>query len=118
MRYKSIMRCKVLIAGILVSVACIVLGTLAMLPARPGVTKANFDRIEKGMTRAQVEEFFGQPGMVIRHDGPGGRAAISWEADDRSGASVGFLNDYVTGAIWNNSPETVPDKIRRWLHLR
>ena len=106
------------IAGMFVSMACLVLVTLAMFPLRPGVTKANFDRIEEGMTRAQVEEFFGRPGTVIRHDGPGGKAAITWEADDRSGASVGFLNDCVTGAIWNNSPETVPDKIRRWLHLR
>jgi hypothetical protein len=33
-------------------VACIgsTVGVLAMMPPRPGVTKANFDRIEVGMT--------------------------------------------------------------------
>jgi outer membrane protein assembly factor BamE (lipoprotein component of BamABCDE complex) len=39
-------------------------GMLAMLPPGPGVTKANFDRIEKGMTRAQVEEIMGRPSMA------------------------------------------------------
>jgi hypothetical protein len=32
---------------------------LALLPARPGVTKENFDRIELGMTRTEVEAIFG-----------------------------------------------------------
>jgi hypothetical protein len=38
----------------------VTLGVLAMLPPGPGVTKANFDRIEKEMTRAEVEQVFGQ----------------------------------------------------------
>jgi hypothetical protein len=34
---------------------------LAMIPPRPGVTKANFDRIQEGMTLAEVQELFGRP---------------------------------------------------------
>jgi hypothetical protein len=30
-----------------------------MVPGRPGVTRENFDRIAKGMTKAEVEQLFG-----------------------------------------------------------
>ena len=43
----------------------VTLGVLAQLPPRPGVTRANFDRIEKGMTLAQVEEIFGKEGKSV-----------------------------------------------------
>jgi len=33
-------------AAVLVACVCIALGVLAMLPPRPGLTKANIDRIE------------------------------------------------------------------------
>lgn len=32
----------------------VILGVLAMLPPRPGVTTANFDRIRKAMTEDEV----------------------------------------------------------------
>jgi len=40
-------------------IAAVVLGVLSILPPRPGVTKATFDRIEDGMTRTEVEQIFG-----------------------------------------------------------
>lgn len=52
--------------------ACVVgvaLGVLALLP-RPGVTRENFDRIEVGMSRADVEAIFGGPAN-----------GVSWWAD-------------------------------------
>jgi outer membrane protein assembly factor BamE (lipoprotein component of BamABCDE complex) len=49
-----------LIASLPLTIA-LTLGVLAMLPPPPGVTKANFDRIQEGMTRAEVEEIFGKP---------------------------------------------------------
>jgi hypothetical protein len=39
----------------------IVLGVLAMLPPRVGVTKANFDRIEDTMKKPEIEDIIGQP---------------------------------------------------------
>jgi hypothetical protein len=45
-------------AAVLAACICIALGVLALLPPRPGVTKANFDRIEVGMTIADVDEKF------------------------------------------------------------
>jgi hypothetical protein len=37
----------------------VILGVLVMLTTRSNVTKANYDRIHEGMTRAEVEQIFG-----------------------------------------------------------
>ena len=96
------------IAGIFVSVVCIVLATLAMLPSRPGVTKANFDRIEKGMTRPEVESIFG------RKESKG-----FWRADNGACAFVNFnLSGHAVDMGWWDSEETTWEKMLRWLHLR
>jgi len=46
--------------------ACIGLAFVipALRPWRPGVTKENFDRIEIGMTRTEVEAILGSPGRA------------------------------------------------------
>ena len=44
-----------------VALVGIVLGVVGMLPPRAGVTKANVDRIEKGMTKAEAQEIIGRP---------------------------------------------------------
>jgi hypothetical protein len=49
-----------LIASLPLAVA-VVFGALAMLPAPLGVTKANFDRIENGMTKPEIECIIGLP---------------------------------------------------------
>jgi hypothetical protein len=99
----------------------VTLGVLAMLPPddRPGVTKANFDRIEKGMTLDEVEGIFGRvEDMDVMPDWHGpGRLAI-WCADDGVEARITFENDCVTEKSWFPSDETIPHKIRRWLHLQ
>jgi hypothetical protein len=122
-------------------VIAVILGVLAMLPPSPGVTKANFDRIEKGMTVAEVEGIFGgegEEGEVTRDDkaliaeilgqeferdgkSPKVRGDLrvcrTWGANDGSGAQIEFVDDCVVDKHWFDSHETVLDKIRRWLHL-
>jgi hypothetical protein len=107
--------------------ACLVLGVLAMLPPHRGVTKTNFDRIQTGMTRAEVEEIFGGPGsevvcMVGSNTGAtiidGPRKMYWFIGDDWSSANVWFVDDRVDEKDWHEANETVPMKIRRWLHLR
>jgi hypothetical protein len=88
-----------------------------MLPPddRPGVTKANFDRIEKGMTLAEVQQIFGQDG-----EGPWfpteskNRTYWYW---DWPKVGIQFLDNCVIEKEWHNSEETILDKIRRWLRL-
>jgi hypothetical protein len=89
------------------------LGGLWMLHTRPGVTKANFDRIEKGMALAQVQELFGKEGVVFH--GYVNQSAYCWENEDRSYAIVLFDDDWVvTKAVqWADSNESIGAKIRR-----
>jgi len=58
----------ILLAGILAACVCLTLAVLAMLPPRPGVTLANIERIEKGMTLAEVEKILGGPGKRFDSD--------------------------------------------------
>ena len=103
-----------LIASLPLVTAAMILGVLAMLPPRPGVTKANFDRIEKGMTKAKVVEVFGRKGFISPRSGLDHGI---WRADDGSEALIYFSHDAVTEKRWSGSKETNLDKIRRWLHL-
>jgi hypothetical protein len=105
-----------LIAVLPLTVAGIV-GVLAMLPpspgVTPGVTKANFDRIEKRMTFQEVEQIFGRAGQ---HTWCG---YWWWQADDGARALVAFdfNGDSAGPKTWEDSRESTLDKIRRWLHL-
>jgi hypothetical protein len=103
-----------LIASLPLTIA-VTVGVLAMLPPRTGVTAANHDRIENGMTMAEVEEIFGREGFISNYSGTDHRI---WVADDRSQAVIFFSDDGVTDKDWEDSNETFLDKIRRVLHLQ
>jgi hypothetical protein len=101
-------------ASVLVACVCIALGVLAMLPSQPGVTKADFDRIEKGMLSHEVELILGKPMQphmrdLDRHD------MDTWRASDGSWIRIDYFRDTVTKKRWVDSSFT--DKLRRWLHL-
>jgi hypothetical protein len=99
--------------AVLVACVCGVLGVLAVLPPRPGPTKANFDLIKKGMTHAEVFAILGE--CDIEPAKPG--AMHSWRLDDGTESTVCFDGDEVFARDFQPSPETLPDKLRRWLHL-
>jgi hypothetical protein len=73
-----------LLLACLVGVALVV---LALLPSRPGITKENFDRIEEGMTRAEVEAIFGGPANRANPWPNLANNPNEWE-DETSGASA------------------------------
>jgi hypothetical protein len=107
-------------AGIFVSIACISLGILAILPPRLGiVSKANLDRIEKGMKFSEVTRLLGDSAGFLEDDPTDlpERYCIVWRAADTSHAVITFENCLVSDAEWVGSPETVPDRIWRWLGL-
>jgi hypothetical protein len=56
-----------LLGLLLASIVGVVLLVLALLPPSPGVTKVNFDRIEVGMTRAEVEVILGGSWSLVLH---------------------------------------------------
>jgi hypothetical protein len=103
----------ILFAVLPVTIATVV-GLLALLPPWPGVTKANFDRVQEKMTAAEIEEIFGRKGIVRMR---GEIELRSWRGDDKSEVWVLLRSDRVTGKKWFDSPETLPDKLRRWLYV-
>ena len=104
----------ILIAAVPLTIALMV-GVLAMLTTRSNVTKANFERIQEGMTRPEVEQVFGMAGISqsSKED-----ALTAWEADDGSVAYVRFLDGCVVRKSWHDSELTFFQKIRRRLHFR
>jgi hypothetical protein len=96
----------------------VTLCVLAMLPPCPAVTKASFDRIQEGMTKAEVEQIFGGEGHGNWGNHPLEGSWYVWIADDGSVAFIHILDGCVRGKEWHDSHETFRDKIRRWLHLR
>ena len=100
----------------------VILGVLAMLPPSPGVTKANFDCLQEGMTLAEVQKIFGEEGEwfgeITLWEIKAPWTGFVWLADDGSIAGIRFVDDCVTDKRWTISNETILDKIRRWLHLR
>jgi hypothetical protein len=110
----SLRRRILLSAGLLAAIVGVALGVVMLLPPRPGVTKANFDRMEKGMPIADVQEILGrfdfdyEPNLILWH---------AWRADDGAEIVIVFGNGCVVSKSWIDSEETIPDKLRRWLHL-
>ena len=102
-------------AGIVAGCVALVPVVLALLSSGSGITKANYDRIEKGMTLAKVQELFGKEGVVF-HGYPNEAAqAYCWENEGRSLAILFFDDNkkVVEKAKWAESRESIGDKICR-----
>jgi len=100
-------KCSLLIALLPLAII-VILGVLAMVPPRAGITKANFDRIEKGMTRAEVAEILGREPdavgdeIVGRHpDATRPHRDLMWrDGDGGWRVLVSFKDDLVHGTGW------------------
>src|SRR5436853_7092996 len=90
-------------AALFMSLASVVLITVLLMSNGPGVTKANFDRIEEGMTLQEVEQVFGRPGKYTW-------GGYYWRADDGAEAFVGFNfnGDSAGPKTWKASPKASP----------
>ena len=110
----------IVLAGMLAACVCVTLAVLALLPPRPGVTPANIERIEDGMTQEEVEKILGGPGVNLLASTsfvPRGRVVVWDHPHDGTYVRVGFDRDNrVIGKDWG-PPETLLRKLRRLLHL-
>src|SRR5258706_14860110 len=100
-----------IIMSLAVFVVSIGIGSVfAMMPPnnRPGVTKANFDRIIVGSDRTEVESILGSRGNARSAFMTGGGITMSacWSGDDGSHAVIQFFNDEVMSKNWTDSTET------------
>src|SRR5262249_43999136 len=89
------------------------------LPPRPGVTWANFERIEDGMTQEEVEKILGGPGVDWLSPGRGVRVTyFIWDHPyDRTQVFVGFRDNHVIQKEWGGPPDTFMQKLKRWFRL-
>jgi hypothetical protein len=108
--------------AIIVLIAC---GVQFLIPARPGrISKANFDRIEIGMTEAEVEEILGTGGYRSSHPdrkfpgtiyigvpGGGGYCREKYWDGGQGSIQLRFDGDKVWSKHW-------ADDVTPWDHFR
>lgn len=128
--------------GIVAACIGVVLGVLAIMP-EAAITKAKFERVEVGMTLESVEAAFGRPAdeTLTVPDWPlddaeprrdtrfapstDCRGVLVWRNEDGSGAGIYFVQpggNYLerrAGRVyhknWQDSAETIGEKLRRWV---
>ena len=105
---------SIVVCGIVVSIACVLLITYAVLPARPGVTKTNYDRIELGMTKADVAAIMGKPGFSQPDRIPDSWVEMWQHAGMGHACVITYRNDGVGSMRWTDSKETVTETLLRW----
>src|ERR1700733_12742162 len=90
----------------------------ALQSTGPGATKANFDRIEDGMTREGVETILGDGSELFLINSDHLHATQIWTGQDGSTACFTFYADKrIFFKRWTESTETIPDRLRRWLSI-
>jgi SmpA / OmlA family len=110
---------------LLVGIAALVVGggvavaIPALQPPGPGVTKANFDRIQDGMTRDEVEGILGEPvsssiGRIP--PGPNWFQWVTWKDQNREIVVAFRLRDEAGGAT-NKSFVDESFSARAWAYL-
>jgi hypothetical protein len=114
-------------AGILAACVCIALGVLALLPQRPGVTKANFDRTATRMTKIEISKLLGPPSDLSPngtcwselHNGKlaPGHERVVWGGDDGAAVFVFDEGERVVYQTWVENQQTFTDRLRRWLRF-
>jgi SmpA / OmlA family len=132
------MRRAIRTSGLLACLGLLGLVALSLTWPRPGVSRANYDRIRYGMTQEAVEAVLGGPpgdytsnaydwSWVLNHRGyPTGHSCRTWTADheairirfDGDGQLVfKDWNAFRGGRLISDGSESVLDKVRRWLGL-
>jgi hypothetical protein len=107
------------IAGLFPACFCVILALFAILPPRPGVTKANFDRIEVGMTLPEVEAILGtdrgsRP-IVTDIMLPIGHEIEEWGGDEGFANIVFDEHKRMVSKDWVSAPLSFLDRIRQRL---
>jgi hypothetical protein len=115
-------KCRLLLIASLPLAVAIIVGVLALLPPRPGVTTANFDRIRKGMTEDEVRGILGEKGFELRRSSANNencKKKMRWLVNDWICADIQFVGGLVVEKSWagNDENPTILDEIRRWIHL-
>ena len=98
----------VVVASLVALAVVVAIGIPLFTPPTPGVTYANYSRLEKGMSREQVKAILGEPSVAPKN------APYFWE--NESGDMVWIVHEHglVKAALWNGMPDhrTALEKLR------
>jgi outer membrane protein assembly factor BamE (lipoprotein component of BamABCDE complex) len=96
-------KCWLITVAVLVAIA-IAIAIPALLPPTPGVTYSNYSRLEKGMTRAQLEALLGEPDPALQGFGPDGDTSFLWESAEHDSVWITFdPNGLTKSYTWNHT---------------
>jgi hypothetical protein len=95
------------IVAVVITLAAIGFAVVAMLPPAPGVRQANYDRLEMGMTLAEVEGIYGRHADVTM------QGDQRWRCSSRDLAFVAIRRGCLAAKSWPEADETILRKIRR-----
>ena len=94
------------VSGVLVGIVCLGALVLALLPHSPGVTKAKFDRIQEGMTPAEVETILGisfnggeDIAQLFQDRRQAGISSFFWRVDEGA-MEIDFIDNRVSNKGW------------------
>lgn len=113
------MKKRLLISAAMLGVsAFLALGVFLLLRDRSDVTEANCKRIEKGMTKAEVEAIFGELKPVLTWNGTDG--LLAWHSADGAAVVQFDLDGNVIDAVWfenlfESPTDSVWSRIRHWV---
>jgi hypothetical protein len=83
---------------------CVAVGLPALAPTQPGITRENFERVQIGMKKADVEAILGGEGKTVPEYEVRRGSTIEWSAKDGFRVSVDFLDDRVSEKTsWNHN---------------
>src|SRR5262245_45910523 len=92
----------VMVGVLIVAVALLTVAIPVLLPTTPGVTYANYSRLDRGMTGEQVVKLLGEPTVAepFRGTKVDSVSHLVWLKDDDE-IEVFLENDAVTRIAWN-----------------
>jgi SmpA / OmlA family len=98
------------IAALFVIAILLAIAIPVLLPPTPGVTYANYSRIEKGMTREQVEAVLGKPNaqhpFEVELEKISLKEELQWSSAEDDDVQVFFdRNNLVRGSLWNGQSD-------------
>jgi hypothetical protein len=103
----------IVLASLFAGAVCLTLAVLALLPPRVSVTKANYDRIEEGMTLKEVVGIFGGGPHWTEEDDE--ETYHCWIDEDGIAYVVCSGNQQFVRKEWRAAPRvSLLDRIRIW----
>jgi hypothetical protein len=105
-------RVRYILAAVL-ALAVVAFVVVGLWPEPPGVSQANFDRIQEGMTLEDAERIFGKSGDCMTYPPARPMVWVRWE--DKNGiATLGVLDgNIIRKGVY--TPHGIFDKVRRWM---